>query len=87
MAVSHRPLLEFDHAAVIHNDDGTKSLRWHITENRTDATSKFVFSLQPNGTYDFRPDTKIDIWEKGHVEGDRLVFRTENARAVFAWVA
>lgn len=85
MAVSTVPLFTFNHKAVIHNDDGTKSLRWSKFTGTVDAASDRVFSLQPDGSFDDRPDTAIDIWEKGHVEGDRLVFRTEDARAVFAW--
>ena len=85
MAVSAVPLFTFDHAAVIHHSDGTKSLRWNLAAQRTDAKSTRVFSLQPDGSIQDRPDTAIDIWEKGRVEGDRLIFKTEGARAVFAW--
>lgn len=85
MAVSTTPLFTFDHAAVIHNPDGTKSIRWNLTGQHADAKAKRVFSLQPDGSFQDRPDDKIDVWEKGKVEGDRLVFRTDSARAVFAW--
>lgn len=85
MAVSQTVLFTFDHAAVIHNADGTKSLRWDKAARRTDANSKRVFSLQPDGAYDDRPDTEIGPWEKGIVKGDRLIFSVELARATFAW--
>ena len=85
MAVSATALFVFDHAAVIYNTDGTKSLRWNLSEKHTDATSKRVFSLQPDGSIQDRLDTAIGPWEKGTVEGDRLVFRVEQARVVFAW--
>jgi hypothetical protein len=87
MAVSSTPLFVFDHAAVIHNADGTKAIRWNLAEKRADASKTRVFSLQPNGTIEDRPDTEIKGWESGTVEGDRLVFRVEGARAVFAWQA
>ncbi len=83
MAVSTTPIEVFDHASVIDNADGTKSLRWGL--GGTDPNSKAVFSLQPDGTVQTRPDSAIGAWEKGKVEGDRLVFRTDKARAVFAW--
>lgn len=85
MAASTVPLFTFDHAAVIHHADGTKSLRWNLAKGCTDASSKRVFSLQPNGAIEDRPDTAIDIWEKGVIEDRELVFRTEKAIAVFAW--
>jgi hypothetical protein len=83
MAVSSVPMFTFDHAAVISHGDGKKSLRWHA--GATDAQSSQVFSLQPDGSIQTRPDTQIGDWEKGTVEGDRLVFRVGDARAVFAW--
>jgi hypothetical protein len=85
MAVSNQPLFVFDARSVIHNADGTKSLRWDLAKGQTDPASKYVFSLQPDGRVEVRPDTAIGIWERGVVEGDRLVFRVESARAVFAW--
>ena len=87
MAASNVPLFVFDHAAVIHNADGTKSLRWNLAAGKTDPNSKRVFSLQPSGAIEDRADTAIDVWEKGTVEGDRLIFRVDKARAVFAWQA
>lgn len=85
MAVSSQPLFTFDHAAVIHNSDGTKSLRWNLVKGCTDASQKRVFSLQPDGRIEDRAETAIGAWEKGRVDGDRLIFKTDGARAVFAW--
>lgn len=82
-AVSTTPIFTFDHRCVIHHGDGTKSLRWSAGATSPDAAD--VFSLQPDGSVQTRPDTQIGEWEKGKVEGDRLVFRTGDARAVFAW--
>jgi hypothetical protein len=84
-AASNVPLFTFDHRSVIHNADGTKSLRWNQAEYRTDPTSPEVFSLQPDGSVQTRPDSAIGPWEKGKVSGDRLIFTTQDARAVFAW--
>lgn len=86
-AVSETPLFTFNHACVIHNDDGTKSIRWDLAARKADATKDRVFSLQPDGRIEDRADTAIGPWEKGVVEGDRLVFRVEGARATFAWQA
>ncbi len=84
-AVSQTPLFLFNHAAVIPLSNGQKALRWNQTTQQVDAGSSRVFSLQPNGTIQDRPDTAIGAWESGTVEGDRLIFRVEQARAVFAW--
>lgn len=84
-AVSPQPLFKFDHAAVIHNPDGTKSLRWNIATQKTDATKDRVFSLQDTGEYQDRGLNEIGAWERGVVKGDRLVFSAGDARAVFAW--
>lgn len=92
-AVSETPLFVFNHACVIHNDDGTKSIRWNLAAKKSDAASDEVFSLQDTGDIQTRkitlPDGSSGIkeWEKGKIEGDRLVFRANNARAVFAWQA
>lgn len=85
MAVSTTPLGTFDHLSVISNPDGSKSLRWNLAKGCTDLASNKVFSLQPDGSIQDRDDTAIGAWEKGAVEGDRLVFRVGEARAVFAW--
>jgi uncharacterized protein DUF5010 len=86
-AVSQQPLFVLDHAAVIKNADGTKALRWNLAEKRTDASKDRVFSLQDTGEIQDRPASSIGAWESGTVEGDRLVFRAGEARAVFAWQA
>lgn len=95
-AVGTEPLFRFDYDAVIHNSDGTKAIRWNPEENRPDASSNKVFSLQDTGEFGWRwiekpsPDFEgswgIGAWEKGSVEGDRLVFRANNARAAFPWL-
>lgn len=85
MAVSSVPLFTFDHRAVITNPDGSISLRWNLAGMCTDHTKTEVYSLQPDGSVQTRPDSAIGAWERGVIQGDRLVFKTDQARAVFAW--
>lgn len=84
-AISTTPLLEFSHDAVIDRGNGKVAVRWNKALKRVDPSSDRVFSLQPNGDWDDRPDTAIAAWETGTIDGDRVVFQTEGARAVFGW--
>ena len=53
------------------NEAGTVAVRWP-------KDGHTVLSVQPDGSFQTRPDTAIGPWESAKKIGDKLVFRIED---------
>ena len=81
IAVSKEPLLTFVvHELLPGSEPGTLAMRWPEPDSPT------VFSLQPDGSIQTRPEAEIGAWESGKRVGDKLIFRADQAVKVFAIV-
>lgn len=69
IAFATAPILVWERGDLLPgNEAGTVAVRWP-------KDSDTVLSVQPDGSYQTRPDTAIGAWESAKKVGDKLVYR------------